>query len=64
MTARLSGDHAGGGVQQGEPEFVAPIRLEVPAKLSGRDFHFHFGIEIGDDVLECLDCLLDGGNLH
>ena len=31
---------------------------------SGRRFHFHFGIEIGDDILECLDGLLDSSNLH
>ena len=30
----------------------------------GRGFHFHFSIEIGDDVLECLDRLLDRRNLH
>jgi len=55
---------AGGTAKQGEPEFATPVRLEVPVQWSGRYFHFHFGVEIGDDVLECLDCLLDGGNLH
>ena len=31
---------------------------------SGRRFHFHFSIEIGDDVLECRDRLLDRRDLH
>ena len=30
----------------------------------GRRFHFHFGIEIGDDVLERRDRLLDRRDLH
>jgi hypothetical protein len=25
---------------------------------------FQLGIEVGDDLLECLDCLLDRGDLH
>src|SRR5712672_2638164 len=37
---------------------------EVSAIGSGRGFHFHFGVEIGDDVLERRDRLLDRGDLH
>src|SRR6478672_12019317 len=37
---------------------------EVSAIGSGRRFHFHFGVEIGDDVLERRDRLLDRRDLH
>src|SRR5262245_21602670 len=30
----------------------------------GRGLHLHFGIEVGNDVLERLDRLLDRGDLH
>src|SRR6185437_13875814 len=34
-------------------------------KHSGSRFHFfHFGVEISDDVLECGNRLLNGGDLH
>lgn len=32
-------------------------------QLSG-SFHFSLGVEIGDDVLECRDGLLNRGDLH
>jgi hypothetical protein len=40
---------------------LAAVRL---ATGSGRRFHFHFGIEIGDDILERRDRLLDRRDLH
>ena len=36
----------------------------VRRRRLGRRFHFHFGIEIGDDVLERRDRLLDRCDLH
>ena len=41
-----------------------PIRAKHFTPKSGGRFHFHFGIEVGDDVLECLDRLLDRCDLH
>ena len=29
-----------------------------------RGFHFRLGVEVGDDVLECRDRLLNRGDLH
>jgi hypothetical protein len=41
-----------------------PARFGASSDGLGGGFHFHFGIEIGDDVLECLDRLLDRCDLH
>ena len=41
-----------------------PIRAKRLTAKSGGRFHFHFGIEVGDDVLESLDRLLDCRDLH
>ncbi|MEP6838677.1 MAG: hypothetical protein ABJA75_11515, partial [Bradyrhizobium sp.] len=42
-----------------------PARLNRPASdRSGRRFHFQFGIEIGDDLLEGQNRGLNRGDLH
>ena len=45
----------------GVPEML-PSLGRADIGRSGR--RFHFGVEIGNDVLECRDRLLDRGNLH
>ena len=40
------------------------VRQAAGAFGSGRRFHFHFGIEIGDDVLKRRDRLLERRDLH
>ena len=39
-------------------------RLDEIFNQLGGSFHFSFGVEIGDDVLECRDGLLNRGDLH
>ena len=51
-------------VKKSGPDFTAPAGPGAPGLGSGRSFHFHFGIEVGDDILECLDRLLNCCDLH
>lgn len=37
---------------------------KIPAFQLGGGFHFRFRVEVGDDVLECRDSLLNRGDLH
>ena len=58
----LTDAFTGGAVEKCGAAFADP-RKTLQRKSGGR-FHFHFGIEIGNDVLECLDRLLDRCDLH
>ena len=38
--------------------------MAQPAKRLGRRFHFHLGVEVGNDILERGNRLLNGCDLH